>query len=103
MRAPCLRRRPLHERRGQDDWRTPLHLLRRLLRLRRLRLPVGGSRLRVFAGSAIGFDNGDADFSRYGILGRLQVIKKGMVCMRVVVYAIREADSVGGNAAALHA
>ena len=57
----------------------------------------------VFAGSTIGFDNGDADFSLYGILGRLQGIKKGMAYMCVLVYAIHEAGSMDGNAAALDA
>ena len=54
-------------------------------------------------GSAIGFDNGDANVSLYGILGRLQGIKKGMECMRGLVYAIHEVGSVDRNAAALHA
>ena len=66
----------------------------------------------AFAGSAIGFDNGDADFSLYGILGRLQGIKKGTACMRMLMYAIHETKSTVGkceagstdrNAAALHA
>ena len=66
----------------------------------------------VFAGSAIGFDNGNADFSLYGILGRLQGIKKGTAYMHILMYAIHkmesavgkcEAGSVDGNAAALHA
>ena len=66
----------------------------------------------AFAGSAIGFDNGDANFSLYGILGRLQGIKKGTAYMHVLMYAIHEmesavgkceAGSADGNAAALHA
>ena len=66
----------------------------------------------AFAGSAIGFDDGDADFSLYDILGRLQGIKKGTTCMRMLMYAIHEMKSAVGkceagsadrNAAALHA
>ena len=73
-----------------------------------LRLPVPGGRpgvalRRTPPRVAIGFDNGDADFSLYGILGRLQGIKKGMAYMCVLVYVIHEARSVDGNAAALHA
>ena len=51
----------------------------------------------VFTGSAIGFDNGDADFSLYGILGRLQGMKKDTTCMSVLVYVIHEMESAVGK------
>ena len=51
----------------------------------------------AFAGSAIGFENGDANFSLYGILGRLQGMKKDTTCMSVLVYVIHEMESAVGK------
>ena len=56
----------------------------------------------AFTGLAIGFDNRDANFSLYGILGRLQDIKKGTVYIHVLMYMIHEMDSVDGNTAVLN-
>jgi len=44
----------------------------------------------AFAGTNTNFNNGNADFSKYGFTGREQVIKKGTAYMNIYMYVIRE-------------
>ena len=44
----------------------------------------------AFAGESTKFSRGNADFSRYGLDGREQAIKKGTAYMNIFMYVIRE-------------
>ncbi|KAL7523781.1 hypothetical protein ACHAXR_000329, partial [Thalassiosira sp. AJA248-18] len=44
----------------------------------------------AFAGESTNFKNGNADFSRYSLEGKEQVIKKGTAYLNIFMYVIRE-------------
>jgi hypothetical protein len=46
----------------------------------------------AFAGVATTFSNGNADFSKYTLVGREQAIKKGTAYMNVWMYVVREME-----------
>ena len=46
--------------------------------------------LAAFNGARTNFDNGNADFGEYTMIGREQIIKKGTAYMNVFMYVIRE-------------
>lgn len=48
--------------------------------------------LAAFGGTKTSFDNGNADFSRYGYEGKTEAIKKGTAYMNVWMYMIREME-----------
>lgn len=44
----------------------------------------------AFDGESTNFRNGNADFGKYGFVGRQQVIQKGSAYMNIFMYVIRE-------------
>lgn len=44
----------------------------------------------AFAGESTHFDNGNADFSKYGTDGKREAIKKGTIYLNVFMYVVRE-------------